>query len=134
MGRRTLRPSRADHSWFSPDSRTPMTNRPSRKTRRQRPASAVPASPARSNRSATIAGVVAIAVATFVAYLPSLHGGMLWDDPAYITGPALRSVDGLRRIWFSPGATLQYYPVLYSTFWLEWQLWQANMFAYHLVK
>jgi tetratricopeptide (TPR) repeat protein len=79
-------------------------------------------------------GVALLAVATFIAYLPSLHGGLLWDDPAYITGPALRSLDGVRRIWFSPGATLQYYPVLYSAFWVEWQLWQANTFAYHLIK
>jgi len=110
-----------------------MTTRPPRKTRRPQKASVAPDSHARSNMTAVL-GALTIAVATFIAYMPSLHGGMLWDDPAYITGPALRSIDGLRRIWFSPGATLQYYPVLYSAFWLEWQLWQANMFAYHLVK
>jgi len=89
-----------------------MTTRPPRKTRRPQKASVAPASQARSNTTAVL-GALTIAVATFIAYMPSLHGGMLWDDPAYITGPALRSIDGLRRIWFSPGATLQYYPVLY---------------------
>jgi tetratricopeptide (TPR) repeat protein len=87
-----------------------------------------------TGRSRVIVGIITLAVATFIAYLPSLHGGILWDDPAYITAPALRSLDGLRRIWFSPGATLQYYPMLYSTFWVEWQLWQLNTFAYHLIK
>src|SRR5207302_4492694 len=56
--------------------------------------------------------------ATFVAYWPSLHGGMLWDDEAHITRPALQSVGGLGRIWFELGATQQYYPVLHTAFWV----------------
>jgi hypothetical protein len=28
-----------------------------------------------------------------------LHGGVLWDDAAHITPPALRSLHGLWRIW-----------------------------------
>jgi tetratricopeptide (TPR) repeat protein len=84
--------------------------------------------------SAIVVGVLTLAAATFLAYWPSMHGGVLWDDAAYLTPPALRSLDGLRHVWFMPGATLQYYPALYSTFWLEWHLWQANMIAYHVVK
>jgi tetratricopeptide (TPR) repeat protein len=81
-----------------------------------------------------VLGVLAIAAATVVAYLPSMHGGLLWDDRAHITSPALQSLDGLRRIWLSPRVLQQYYPVLGSVFWLEWQLWQANTFAYHVAK
>src|ERR1051325_3213988 len=60
---------------------------------------------------------------TFVAYWPSIHGGILWDDEAHITRPALQSVSGLVRIWFQIGATQQYYPVLHTAFWIEHHLW-----------
>jgi tetratricopeptide (TPR) repeat protein len=110
-----------------------MTKRSSRKTPRWQTGSRHRASGGAT--PATIAaGAALLVVATFIAYVPSLHGGLLWDDRAYLTGPGLQALDGLRRIWFSPGATLQYYPVLYSAFWAEWQLWQADTFAYHLLK
>ena len=53
----------------------------------------------------------ALAVAVFAAYQPAWQGGMLWDDAAHVTRPALRSLHGLYRIWFDVGATLQYYPL-----------------------
>src|SRR4051812_38555076 len=48
------------------------------------------------------------------AYYPAWHGGPLWDDDAHLTRDALRSGAGLWRIWFEPGATQQYYPILHS--------------------
>ena len=38
------------------------------------------------------------------AYLPALQGGILWDDDAHITRPALQSFSGLFAIWFKPGS------------------------------
>jgi Tfp pilus assembly protein PilF len=69
-----------------------------------------------------------------LAYIPALSGGMVWDDDAHITRPELRSLDGLRRIWFQLGATQQYYPLLHSTFWLEYALWGGDVRGYHLVN
>ena len=43
-----------------------------------------------------------LAVVTMLAYQPAWHGGLLWDDDANIASPELRSLDGLRRIWFQP--------------------------------
>ena len=74
-----------------------------------------------------------VAVATVIAYLPALHGDLLWDDDAHVTASALRSLEGLGRIWFSLGATQQYYPVLHSAFWLEARLWGDSVLGYHLV-
>src|SRR5690349_15485505 len=62
---------------------------------------------------------VALAVAVCLAYQPAWQGGLLWDDVAHITRPELRTWHGLYRIWFEMGATLQYYPLLHSLFWLE---------------
>src|SRR5437867_7378497 len=64
-----------------------------------------------------------LAVVTMLAYHPAWHGGILWDDAANITRPELRSLDGLRRIWFEPRATQQYYPLLHSSFWLQQKFW-----------
>ena len=72
--------------------------------------------------------------ATLIAYGPALRGEMVWDDNAHITSPSLRSLHGLWRIWFEPGATQQYYPLLHSAFWIEHRLWGDFMPGYHLVN
>src|SRR5436305_8575648 len=74
------------------------------------------------SRSSIRIGLLLILLATFAVYLPALHGGRLWDDDAHLTKPELQSVSGLYRIWFEPGATQQYYPLLHSAFWLEHKL------------
>jgi tetratricopeptide (TPR) repeat protein len=75
-----------------------------------------------------------ILLLAFVAYLPAMNGGRLWDDDAHITKPELQSAAGLYRIWFQLGATQQYYPLLHSAFWLEHKLWGDAMLGYHLVN
>jgi tetratricopeptide (TPR) repeat protein len=46
----------------------------------------------------------------------------------------LRSLDGLGRIWFQPRATAQYYPLLYTSYWLQQRLWGDSATGYHLVN
>jgi tetratricopeptide (TPR) repeat protein len=72
--------------------------------------------------------------AALAAYLPSLRGGMLWDDNMHVTRADLQSLHGLWRIWFDLGATQQYYPLLHSVFWLEHRLWGDAMLGYHLAN
>ena len=71
---------------------------------------------------------------TLIAYFPALNGGFLWDDDGHVTKPVLRSVDGLRRIWFEMGATQQYYPLLHSAFWVEHAMWGDATLGYHLTN
>jgi len=92
---------------------------------------AMPGRMAGLRESAFIAAMVA---ATFLVYWPSLRGGFLWDDDGHVTGPALRSLDGVRRIWTEPGATQQYYPVLHTAFWIEHRLWGDASAGYRLVN
>ena len=75
-----------------------------------------------------------LAVVTMLAYQPAWHGGLLWDDDNCTTPPELRSVDGLRRIWFQPRATAQYYPLLYTSYWLQQRLWGDSPSGYHLIN
>jgi hypothetical protein len=56
-------------------------------------------------------------------YLPALGGGYLWDDVLYVSdNPTLRSLGGLAGIWRIPPATRQYYPLTYTSFWVEYRL------------
>ena len=72
--------------------------------------------------------------ATLFANLPTIRGGLLWDDDAHVTRPALQSLHGLWQIWFELGTTQQYYPMLHSAFWLEHRLWGDSTTGYHLVN
>jgi hypothetical protein len=50
-------------------------------------------------------------VVTLLTYLPAMRCGFIWDDDAYVQqNHTLRTLDGLRRIWFEPRSTPQYYP------------------------
>ncbi|HXT68318.1 MAG TPA: tetratricopeptide repeat protein [Vicinamibacterales bacterium] len=77
---------------------------------------------------------IGLLLATLLAYSPAWHGGLLWDDDAHLTKEALRSWNGLWRIWFDIGATQQYYPVVHSAFWIFQRLWGAETFGYHIVN
>ena len=81
------------------------------------------------------AGLAALFLAAvLLAYLPALHGGLLWDDDAHVTKPSLRSLHGLWRIWTEIGATQQYYPLLHSAFWVEHRIWGDSVLGYHLAN
>src|SRR6266508_3549749 len=75
-----------------------------------------------------------LAVVTMLAYHPAWHGGGLWDDDPHIGGPELRTLDGLRRIWFVPRTTQQYYPLLHTSYWLQQKLWGDSITGYHIVN
>ena len=74
-----------------------------------------------------------IVLLVVVAYLPALHGQFIWDDDFHVTKSIpLRSLTGLWRIWFVPGATQQYYPLTHSSFWIDYHLWGLNTVPYHV--
>jgi len=70
-----------------------------------------------------------------VAYWPAMHGDFLWDDDDYVSNNQnLRSVEGLRSIWLERSATPQYYPLVHTSFWLEYQLWGLSTVGYHITN
>ena len=90
-------------------------------------------------------GALAIIIATFIAYLPALSAGYIWDDDDYVTeNELLVGMEGLHYIWLPepieieekrpPRRTAQYYPVVFTTFWVEYQLWGLDPFGYHLIN
>ena len=77
----------------------------------------------------------ALLLITLIAYAPAMRAGFIWDDPDYvINNPNLRSARGLGSIWFSPRSLPQYYPLVHTSFWAEYQLWGLNAGGYHVVN
>ena len=73
--------------------------------------------------------------AVVAAYLPALQAGFIWNDPAYVTeNPTLDGPGGLSRIWTDTRANEQYYPLVFTTYWIEKRLWGLRPFGYHLVN
>jgi len=87
------------------------------------------------SRKTAVAGTLVLLAATVIAYVPAFRAGFIWDDDAYVTeNSTLRTADGLRRIWTEPGAVPQYYPLVHTTFWLEYHAWGLNPVGYHAVN
>jgi len=87
--------------------------------------------PSHPGRHWEIVRALLLFAACFAVYLPALHGSFITDDLDHITSPTLRSLRGLRIIWFNLGATMQYWPVLHSAFWLEHRFWGDAALGYH---
>jgi hypothetical protein len=109
-------------------------NRSAKQSRPIPSAQAAPAVPRRWWESPIVAAALLVLI-TLAAYLPALGNGYIWDDDMYVTAnQTLHSAEGLRQIWFQRGATVQYYPLVFTSFWVEYQLWQLQPFGYHLVN
>jgi tetratricopeptide (TPR) repeat protein len=94
-------------------------------------------SPGSAASRAPIAGLLVLI--TVLAYLPALRNGFVWDDDHYVTDNLeLRTPAGLASIWFTPTSAShlyhQYYPLVHTTYWLEYQLWALDPLGYHLVN
>jgi tetratricopeptide (TPR) repeat protein len=97
----------------------------------------LPANGAESSQAALRDRFLALALvlATVLAYLPVWHAGFIWDDDVYIiNNPLLTASDGLWRIWFSLDSPSQYFPLTYTTFYLEHALWGFNPIGYHVIN
>ena len=102
--------------------------------------------PARSPASAaTIIGdwfaqplaVPTLVLLVAVSYGPAYFAGFVWDDRVFTQALAVRDLDGLGRIWFSPSEIRDeghYWPLVYTTFWLEHKLWGFAPAGYHIVN
>ena len=80
---------------------------------------------------------LALAALAVGCYLPALFAGFVWDDEAFTGAAAVRDWDGLWRIWFSPSEIEDeghYWPLVYTSFWLEHKLWGFAPAGYHAVN
>lgn len=77
----------------------------------------------------------AIVIAVFVAYWPSLRNGLVSDDVYYVeANERLGDAAGLLRYWTDTSASPQYYPLVHTVLWGEYQLWGLEPRYYHAVS
>ena len=79
------------------------------------------------------AGAAIIAAVVFAAYLPCINGGFLSDDYEVFLArnQATTSSGDLYRFWCTT-KPIDYWPVTYTMFWIEWRLWGMNPTGYHV--
>ena len=71
-----------------------------------------------------------------VCYLSAmLWGGLVWDDSIWSQSQAVRQWSGLGAIWSWPSRIeSHYWPLTYTTFWLEHKIWGLEPAGYHVVN
>ena len=87
-------------------------------------------------REALVALVLCLLAAVF--YLPAmLWGGFVWDDFIWYQSRAILEWSGLGTIWSWPSRIEKeqhYWPLTYTTFWLEHKIWGLEPAGYHVVN
>jgi protein O-mannosyl-transferase len=73
-------------------------------------------------------------VLVVVAYVPAMRADYVWDDDQYVQDQDVSAPGGLWRIWFDLKSSPQYYPLVYSSYWLEYRIWGDNPAGYHVVN
>ena len=89
-------------------------------------------------------GLAALALCLLVgvSYVPAIRLGFVWDDVIITTLKAVRDWSGIWDLWLAPGSAYRqgavgedhYWPLLYTTFWLEHKLWGFAPAGYHAVN
>ena len=87
--------------------------------------------------------IILLALLIFAVFSGTIRNGFVWDDDDYIhKNPLLTEPGGLAKIWksyyapsFDPQQnTPQYYPLVFTTFYLEHKLWGFNPAGYHITN
>ena len=86
--------------------------------------------------------IVFLAVIVAVFYFPATQAGFVWDDVIITSLRSISDWEGLGRIWFDPVAAYfqtdvaenHYWPIVYTTFWVEHKLWGFSPAGYHVVN
>lgn len=77
--------------------------------------------------------IAALVVAVFAVYIPCWHGGWLWDDDLHLLNNPVLRPGGLLKCWI-PGGYLNYWPLTFTAYWAEFQLWGLRPLGFHLVN
>ena len=138
--KKRTRPSRRKRLALRADS-SPQANAPGATGTGKTQSSPVPRESARlfdrfSRRGALAA--LALGLLAGVCYLPAmLWGGFAWDDPIWFQSRAVLEWSGLGDIWSWPSRIhreAHYWPLTYTTFWLEHKMWGLAPAGYHIVN
>ena len=102
-----------------------------RRTDARRPESA-------SKGASSAVPVLALCILVTACYFPAINAGFIWDDRGFLTAEPVQDAAGIWDIWFEPSSLKavegHYWPVVYSTFWLEHKLWGFEPLGFHVVN
>jgi tetratricopeptide (TPR) repeat protein len=80
-----------------------------------------------------IAGAGLLITLVLTAYFPVLQNGFIWDDDRHLTAnPFVTNIEGLKALWSDVRSTQQFYPLITSSFWMEYRLWGLDPLGYHI--
>ena len=80
-----------------------------------------------------VAGAGLLVFLLLAAYLPVLQNGFIWDDDRYLTdNPFLTDWDRLKRLWLDIRSRSQYYPLVFTSFWIKYQFWGLDPLGYYV--
>ena len=102
---------------------------------------ASPLTAATSYSRQDVLAFLALGLLVIVPYLPAmLWGSFVWDDRILTLSQAVPDWSGLWRLWSGEAYTMDdtpeahYWPLVYTTFWLEHKLWGFAPAGYHIVN
>ena len=72
-------------------------------------------------------------LAVFLAYQPAWQGGFLWDDDTHLLNNPVLKPGGLAKVWV-PGGYINYWPLTFTAYWLQFKMWGLNPIGFHLVN
>ena len=81
-------------------------------------------------------GILCLGLLVGISYYPAFDAEFVWDDRIFVDAPLIQQWPGIWDIWLSPGKLREghYWPVVYSSFWLEHKLWGLEPAGYHAVN
>lgn len=81
------------------------------------------------------AGTAVLLLACFVVFWPAIRGEFLWDDILNIvSNPVIQRDSGLLDIWLCRRDVFDYYPLTWTTWWVEWHTWRRATPGYHVLN
>ena len=72
-----------------------------------------------------------------LCYIPLLPADFVWDDEIFLESEVVQSWGGISQIWFDPRkikTEAHYWPITYTSFWLQYKLWGENATGFHIVS
>ena len=75
----------------------------------------------------------ALVAAVFLAYEPAWHGGFVWDDDLHLVKNPVLQPGHFLETWV-PGSYINYWPLTFSVYRLEYDMWGLNPLGFHLVN
>ena len=69
----------------------------------------------------------------FLVYQPAWRGGFVWDDDIHLLNNPVLKPGGVFRTWV-PGTYVNYWPLTFTVYWVEYQLWGLAPLGFHLVN